>query len=85
MGYTEEKGAETAETCAIVRWSTTTKAGDWMASQHLGYAAGFLRVGAVTLDPKDEVAAIVAVFSKDGFQSKKFPNLMIEKKVQETG
>jgi hypothetical protein len=84
MGYTEEKGAETAETCAIVRWSTTTKAGDWMASHHLGYAAGFLRVGAVALDPKDEVAAVVAVFSKDGFQSEKFPNLMIEKKVSES-
>jgi hypothetical protein len=81
MGYTEKNGTETAETCAIVRWSTTTKSGDWMASQRLGYAAGFLRVGAVALDPKDEVAAVVAVFSQVGFQSQKFPNLLIEKKV----
>ena len=84
MGYTDEKGAKSAETCAIVRWSTTTKSGDWMASQRLGYSAGFLRIGAVALDPEDEVKAVVAVFSRNGFQSKNFPHLMLESKVAES-
>jgi len=84
MGYTDEKGAQRAETCAVVRWSTTTKAADWMASQKLGYAAGFLIIGAVALDPKDEVAAVVAVFSFKGFRALDFPKLMVEKKVSES-
>jgi hypothetical protein len=83
-GYTEDKGAETAETCAIVRWSTTTKAGDWMASHRLDYAAGFLIIGAVALQRQDEIDAVVAVFSRSGFCSQDFPGLMVEKKVAES-
>jgi hypothetical protein len=84
MGYTDERGAQTPETCAIVRWSTTTNASDWMARYRLGYAVGFLRIGAVALDPKHEVDAVIAVFSHVGFQSEKFPDLMLENKVAES-
>ena len=42
IGWNDKIGAEKAETCAIVRWSTTTKAADWLASHRLDYAAGFL-------------------------------------------
>jgi hypothetical protein len=62
-GFTDEKGAETAETCVMVRWSTTTKAADWLALHRLDYAADFFIIAAVALLRKDEMAAVVAVFS----------------------
>ena len=55
-----------------------------MARYRLGYAVGFLRIGAVALDPKHEVDAVIAVFSHVGFQSEKFPDLMLENKVAES-
>jgi hypothetical protein len=84
IGFTDEKGAETADTCAIVRWSTTTKAADWLASHRLDYAAGFLIIGAVALHRQTEVDAVVAVFSRLGFRSQDFPELMVENKVVES-
>ena len=84
IGWNDKIGAEKAETCAIVRWSTTTKSGDWTATWRRAYAVGFLRTSAVALDPKDEVKAVVSVFSHEGFRSENFQDLMLEKKVAES-
>jgi hypothetical protein len=77
MGYTEKKGAETAETCAKVRWATTGKAAAWLAIMRLGYAFGFLRIGGIALNVQVEVDAAVAIFSHDGFLSDNFQDLML--------
>jgi len=84
MGYTEERGAQKTDTCAIVRWATTTKAADWQATWRIGYAFGLLRIGGIALDEQTEVDAAVSIFSHDGFLSDKFADLMLERKVAET-
>jgi hypothetical protein len=84
MGYTEERGAQKTDTCAIVRWSTTTKAADWQATWRIGYAFGLLRIGGIAFDQQTEVDAAVSLFSYDGFRSDMFADLMLERKVAET-
>ena len=41
-------------------------------------------MGAVSLQRKDELIAVVAVFSRHGLRSQEFPDLMVEKKVAES-
>ena len=84
MGYTEERGAEKTETCAIVRWATTTKAADWQATWRIAYAFGLLRIGGIALEEQMEVDAAVSLFSYAGYQTEKFEELMLEKKVAES-
>ena len=80
MGYTQERGAEKVETCAIVRWATTSKAADWQATWRIAYAFGLLRIGGIALEEKTEVDAAVSLFSYAGYQTEKFAGLMLEKK-----
>jgi hypothetical protein len=84
MCYTEERGAEKADTCAIVRWSTTTKAADGLASRWRGYAFGLLRIGAIALNRETEVIAAISIFSHAGFRSDLFQDLRLENKVAES-
>ncbi len=84
IGYTEERGAQKTDTCAIVRWSTTTKAADWQATWRIAYAFGLLRIGGIAFEEQTEVDAAVSLFSYDGFLSDKFADLMLERKVAET-
>ena len=84
MGYTDERGAQKTETCAIVRWSTTTKAADWQATWRIAYAFGLMRIGGIAFDQQTEEDAAVSLFSYDGFRSELFQSLMLEKKVAET-
>ena len=84
MGYTQERGAEKVETCAIVRWATTSKAADWQATWRIAYAFGLLRIGGIALEEKTEVDAAVSLFSYAGYQTEKFAGLMLEKKVLES-
>ena len=79
MGYTQERGAEKVETCAIVRWATTSKAADWQATWRIAYAFGLLRIGGIALEEKTEVDAAVSLFSYAGYQTEKFAGLMLEK------
>ncbi len=62
MGYTEERGAQKTDTCAIVRWATTTKAADWKATWHIAYPFGLLRIGGIALDEQIEVDSAVPLF-----------------------
>ncbi len=71
IGYTEERGAQKTDTCAIVRWSTTTKAADWQATWRIAYAFGLLRIGGIAFDQQTEVDAAVSLFSYDGVSVKK--------------
>jgi hypothetical protein len=84
IGYTEERGAQKTDTCAIVRWSTTTKAADWQATWRIAYAFGLLRIGGIAFRQQTEVDAAVSLFSHDGFLSENFADLMLERKVAET-
>ena len=72
------------DTCAIVRWSTTTKAADGLATKWRGYAFGLLRIGAIALDAKTEVEAAISIFSHAGFRSELFQDLRLENKVAES-
>ncbi len=86
MGYTEERGAEKTETFAIIRWVTTqaAKAADWQATLRIAYAFGLLRIGGIALEEQMEVDAAVSLFSYAGYQTEKFEDLMLEKKVAES-
>ena len=71
MGFTGdiEFSAESADTCAIVRWATVAKSATWLLVWRRAVAFGLMRIGGIGLDEDDEVKAAVSIFSTKGFVS----------------
>ena len=79
----EDFSAETADTCAIVRWATVAKSATWLMGWRRAVAFGLLRIAGLGLTESDEVMAAIAVFSHEGFVSEKHQNVHFEPKVSE--
>ena len=73
--------AESAETCAIVRWATVCKSAAWLCVWRRAVAFGLLRIGGIGLNDSVELDAVISIFSHDGFVSSKHPDLFLENKV----
>ena len=79
----EDFSAETADTCAIVRWATVAKSATWLMRWRRAVAFGLLRVSGLGLTENDEIVAAIAVFSHEGFVSEMHQNVQLEPKVSE--
>jgi hypothetical protein len=75
--------AESADTCAIVRWATVCKSAAWLCVWRRAVAFGLLRIGGIGLNDQVELDAVISIFSHDGFVSSKHQGVFLENKVAE--
>jgi hypothetical protein len=79
----EEFSAESAHTCAIVRWATVGKSATWLIGWRRAVSFGLLQIGGLGLTVEDEINAAVAIFSHQGFVSAQHQHVRLEAKVAE--
>ena len=75
--------AESAHTCAIVRWATVAKSATWLLGCRRAVSFGLLYIAGLGLTTEDEIKAAVAIFSHEGFVSEQHQSVRLEPKVSE--